>query len=69
VFEPMKGWRLNMPASALTGQGHAVCGPTGVTAKIKVDPNAGALKESDPRYGVAAMRRATRIEGTHRPGK
>ena len=69
VFEPQKGWRLPMPASALTGQGHAVCGPTGVTAKIKVDPNAGALKESDPRYGLGAMRAATRIEGSHRGGK
>lgn len=65
-YEPMKGWRMNMPASALSGGGHAVCGPTGVTAKIKVDPNGGPLKESNPRLGMDAIRANTRIEGTHR---
>jgi len=64
-FEPMKGWRINVPDAALAGQGHALCMPTGVTAKIKVDPNAGGLTEN-PNFGMGRMRAATQIEGTHR---
>ena len=68
-YEPAPGWRIDLPASALTGKGHAVCAPTGVTAKVKVDPNVGALREVDANTGMAAMRANTRIEGTHRPTK
>ena len=50
---------------ALQGGGHAVCAPTGVTAKIRVDPNQGALK-ADPRVD---MRSVTRIEASHRGSK
>ena len=64
VFEPQKGWRIAMPDDALQGQGHAVCAPTGVTAKVKVDPNSGGLKEN-PGYGLDRMCANTRIEGTH----
>ena len=67
TYEPQPGWRVNMPAEALAGDGKAFCAPTGVTAKIKVDPNAGALKESDPRMSMNAMRANTKIEGSHRP--
>lgn len=63
VFEPMKGWRVQLPDDALTGQGRAVCAPTGVTAKIKVDPNAGGLKEN-PGFGLDRMRANTRVEGS-----
>jgi hypothetical protein len=66
VFEPQPGWRITLPDSALTGTGHAVCAPTGVTAKVKVDPNGGPLKESNPQMSMARMRAATRIEGSHR---
>jgi hypothetical protein len=65
MFEPQKGWRIQMPDAALQGGGHAVCAPTGVSAKVKVDPNSGALKEN-PGYGLDRMRAATQIEGTHR---
>jgi hypothetical protein len=65
VFEPQPGWRISLPDSALQGGGHAVCAPTGVTAKIKVDPNQGALK-ADPRID---MRSVTRIEASHRSNK
>lgn len=64
TFEPQRGWRINLPADALTGAGKAVCAPTGVTAKIKVDPNAGALAE-DPRYSMQRIRANTRVEGQH----
>lgn len=64
VFEPQQGWRITLPDDALQGAGHAVCAPTGVTAKVKVDPNAGSLKEN-PGYGLNRMREHTRIEGTH----
>jgi hypothetical protein len=67
TFEPSPGWKIDLPDSALTGSGHAICAPTGVTAKVKVDPNAGALKENDPNMGMAALRRATTIAGAHRP--
>jgi hypothetical protein len=67
-FEPMPGWKINLPAAALSGGGTSVCMPTGVTAKIKVDPNAGPLKESDGRTGMAALREATRFEGRTRGG-
>ena len=60
TYEPQPGWRINLPD-------HAVCAPTGVTAKVKVDPNAGALKEPDQKTGMNAMRANTRFEGTHRP--
>jgi hypothetical protein len=65
VFEPMPGWRIQIPDYALQGGGHSVCAPTGVTAKIKVDPNQGALK-ADPRVD---MRAVTRIEASHRGNK
>lgn len=65
VFEPMPGWRINLPAAALSGAGAAVCAPTGVTAKVKVDPNAGPLKETNPATGMAALRAATVIEARH----
>ena len=65
TFEPSPGWRIDIPDSALQGSGHAVCAPTGVTAKIKVDPNSGPLK-ADPRVD---MRSITRIEGSHRGSK
>jgi hypothetical protein len=65
TFEPQPGWRINIPESALQGGGHAVCAPTGVTAKIRVDPNQGALK-ADPRVD---MRSVTRIEASHRGSK
>ena len=65
VFEPMPGWRISLPDDALQGAGHAVCAPTGVTAKIRVDPNQGALK-ADPRVD---MRSVTRIEASHRGSK
>ena len=67
IFEPQKGWRIAIPDDALTGGGHAVCAPAGVTAKVKVDPNAGPLKETNAKYGMDEMRRHTRIEATHRP--
>jgi hypothetical protein len=69
VFEPMPGWRIQIPDYALQGQGHAVCAPTGVTAKIKIDPNSGPLKESNPQMSMARMRAATRIEGSTRGNK
>lgn len=65
TFEPMPGWRVTLPESALSGAGAAVCAPTGVTAKIKVDPNAGPLKENNPTTGMAAMRAHTKIEGRY----
>ena len=65
-FEPSPGWRIALPDSALQGQGHAVCMTTGVTAKVKVDPNSGPLKESNPQMSMRAMRAATRIEGSHK---
>jgi hypothetical protein len=65
VFEPQKGWRIKLPDAALSGAGHAVCAPTGVIAKVKVDPNGGSLKEN-PGYGLDRMRSHTQIEGTHR---
>jgi hypothetical protein len=70
TFEPQKGWRIDLPDEALSGAGHAVCAPANVTAKIKVDPNAGALPPSS--FGPAdlrspdALRQNTRIEGSHR---
>jgi hypothetical protein len=67
TFEPAPGWKIDLPDYALTGGGKAVCAPTGVTAKIKVDPNAGALTEKDPKMGMAEMRRNTAIAGSHRP--
>lgn len=67
TFEPMPGWKIELPDGALTGAGAAVCMPTGVTAKVKVDPNAGGLKEADPKMGLDAMRAATTFEGRHRP--
>src|SRR6516225_11827006 len=63
TFEPLPGWRVKMPDSALQGTGHAICTTTGVTAKVKVDPNAGALSETaNPAMSIRAMRAATRIE-------
>lgn len=70
VFEPQQGWRIEVPDDALTGQGRAVCATTGVTAKVKVDPNAGALPPTT--LGPAAirapdaLRAATRIEAAHK---
>jgi hypothetical protein len=46
-----------------------VCAPTGVTAKIKVDPNSGPLRETNPQMSMARMRAATRIEGSTRGDK
>lgn len=65
IFEPQKGWRIAIPDAALQGAGAAVCAPTGVTAKVRVDPNAGGLKEN-PGYGIDRMRAVTQVEGTHR---
>jgi len=62
TFEPMPGWRITMPDSALQGRGHSVCMTTGVTAKVKVDPNQGPLK-ADPRVDLRGM---TKIEASHR---
>lgn len=64
VFEPMKGWRIKLPDEALSGSGHSVCAPTGVTAKVKVDPNSGGLRPAN--WGPDLIRQNTRIEGTHR---
>jgi hypothetical protein len=64
MFEPARGWRIKLPDEALAGGGHAVCAPTGVTAKIKVDPNAGGLPATN--WGPDRIRANTRIEGTHR---
>jgi hypothetical protein len=69
VFEPQPGWRISLPDYALQGAGKAVCAPTGVTAKIKVDPNSGPLRETNPQTSMAQMRAATRIEGSHRGNK
>jgi hypothetical protein len=70
TFEPQKGWRIDLPDEALSGAGHAVCAPANVTAKIKVDPNAGALPPSTlappALRSPDALRQNTRIEGTHR---
>lgn len=64
-FEPQKGWRIKLPDAALSGAGHAVCAPAGVTAKIKVDPNGPALSPN-PNFGPDKLRAATTIEATHR---
>jgi hypothetical protein len=64
-FEPQKGWRIKLPDAALSGAGHAVCAPAGVTAKIKVDPNGPALAPNQ-NFGPDKLRAATTIEATHR---
>lgn len=64
IFEPLPGWRIAVPDAALQGRGAALCAPTGVTSKVKVDPNAGGLKEN-PGFGIDRMRAVTQIEGTH----
>lgn len=64
VFEPQKGWRVNLP-DAVLNEGAAYCGTTGVTAKVKVDPQA-AQRAGESNYGSSMMRNNTRIEGTHR---
>ena len=64
VFEPQPGWRVKLPDNVLAAN-QAACMPAGVTAKIKVDPNAGALNQTN--WGTDRIRNNTRIEGTHRP--
>lgn len=64
IFEPQPGWRIAVPDAALQGKGAALCAPVGVTAKVKVDPNAGSLKEN-PGFGIDRMRAVTQIEGSH----
>jgi len=60
TFEPQKGWRIPMPESALSGAGHAVCAPTGVTAKVSVafDQKVAASK---------TLGAGSQIEGSYRP--
>jgi hypothetical protein len=60
TFEPQPGWKINIPAAALTGHGSAVCMPTGVTAKVKVDFNQRA--EASKTLGAGSQ-----IQGSYRP--
>jgi hypothetical protein len=60
TFEPQQGWKIPMPESALTGQGHAVCAPTGVTAKVTVNQN--QVMPASKTLGAGS-----RIEGSFRP--
>jgi hypothetical protein len=60
TFEPQPGWKINMPASALSGQGRAVCEPTGVTAKVKVD--FGQRAEASKTLGAGSQ-----VQASYRP--
>lgn len=60
TFEPMPGWKINMPAGALQGAGQAICAPTGVTAKVKVD--FGQRAEASKTLGAGSQ-----IQASYRP--
>lgn len=60
TFEPVPGWRVKLPAAALSGAGAAFCAPTGVTAKVKAE--IGRAVPADKNLGAAS-----RIEGSWRP--